>query len=98
MPRTSTSPLTFHEGKACDAVIRELERRNGALRSNLWSPELQGDADPVEFVFDIGSTLFAIEHTGIEPFAGRIHMSAQAGTHVEPIVAAVTDHLPMSDH
>lgn len=97
-PRTSTSPLAFHEGKVCDAVIREIERREGQARQSLWSPEQNGDADPVEFVLDIGTQKYAVEHTGIEPFAGHIHMSAQAITHVEPIVAAITGRLPTSDH
>lgn len=97
-PRSSTSPLRFNEGKACDAVIREIARRAAAPRENLWSPEQMGDPDPVEFVFDIGTTTYAIEHTGIEPFAGHIHMSAQAGTHVQPIIDAVTGRLPAGDH
>ena len=97
-PRSSSSPLTFNEGKACDAVIREIERRKNATRLNIWSPEQRGDPDPIEFVFDIDEETYALEHTGIEPFAGHIHLSAQAGTHVDPIVKSVTHRLPTADH
>jgi hypothetical protein len=96
-PRISTSPLRYHEGKACDAVLRVLEQRRGAQRAGLWSPEKTGDPDPVELVCDIGATRFAIEHTGIEPFSGHIHMTAQAGTHLQPIIDRVSGNLPTAD-
>jgi hypothetical protein len=34
--------LRFNEGKACDAVLRRLEAREGAPRTNLRSPERRG--------------------------------------------------------
>lgn len=98
MARSSSSPLRFHEGQACDLVLREIERRTGLSRKALRSPEADGDPDPVDFAVDIGGITYAVEHTGIEPFAGHIHFSAQGGTHIDPIIAAVQGRLPTEDH
>ena len=32
--------LRFNEGKACDAILRRLEAREGARRTNLRSPKI----------------------------------------------------------
>ncbi len=96
--RRSASPLKFNEGRCCDLVIREIERRSGGVRNQLRSPEAQGDPHPVEFVVEVGADVYAIEHTGIEPFAGHIHLTAQSHTHIEPIVAALAGRLPPDDH
>ena len=64
--------LRFNEGKACDAVLRRLEAREGAPRVNLRSPERERHPVPVELACEINGRLFAIEHTGIEPFAGHM--------------------------
>jgi hypothetical protein len=75
-----------------------LERRAGEQRNRLWSPEQAGDPDPVEFAFSLGRIDYVIEHTGIEPFAGHIHLSAQAKTHIQPIIDQVAHRLPAGDH
>ena len=66
------NPLRFNEGKACDAVLQHLERRAGATRSAMRFPEKEGHPAPVELVCTIGGRLYAIEHTGIEPFEGHV--------------------------
>jgi len=38
----------FNEGKACDAIIRHLETREGGLRQDVRSPERAGHRAPVE--------------------------------------------------
>jgi hypothetical protein len=92
------SRLRFNEGKACDAVIRRIEVREGAQRQNLRSPERERHAAPIELVCHIGGKLFAIEHTGIEPFAGHMQLEAEAATHFKPIEAMVAGALPATEH
>ncbi len=87
-------PLTFNEGKACDAIIRLLEVREGATRTNLRFPEDERHSAPVEVAFNLGQQIFALEHTGIEPFSGFMKMSGQAGIHIDPILAGVEGRLP----
>lgn len=67
----------FNEGKACDAVVRRIEEREGAPREKARSPEREGHPAPVELVCTIGGHLFAFEHTGIEPFSGQIEMAVK---------------------
>lgn len=90
--------LRFNEGKACDAIIQRLEARESALRANVRSPERERHPAPVELVCEIGGTLFAIEHTGIEPFAGHMQLEAEAASHFRPIEAMVTGQLPPDEH
>ena len=66
--------LEFKEGKCCDAVIRRLEARSGCSRSPVTSPEDDGHQWPVDFACSIDGQLFAIEHTGIEPFEGFLEL------------------------
>ena len=41
--------MAFHEGKACDAVIRVLEAREGQSRRDVRSPEKDRDPDKKGF-------------------------------------------------
>ena len=66
------------------AMIRHLESIEGAQRSDIQWPEKQNHASPVEVVFKIGAKLYALEHTGIEPFEGHVGMTAQANRLFEP--------------
>jgi hypothetical protein len=85
--------LTFNEGKACDAIVRRLEKRDGGERSDLRFPEKENHASPVEAAFKIGDQLFALEHTGIEPFKGHVQMEAQAARLYAPIEDALKNAL-----
>ena len=89
--------MAFHEGKACDAVIRVLEAREGESRRDLRSPEKDGDPAPIELTCRIGERLFAFEHTGIEPFAGHVKFEAEAPRHLDPIRDMLAGKLPPSD-
>jgi hypothetical protein len=89
--------LEFNEGKACDAVIRVLEARADHRRIDLRSPEREGHASPIELTCTIGEVLFAIEHTGIEPFAGHLKMDAEAEKHIRPIEAMLAGKLPPAE-
>ena len=89
--------MAFHEGKACDAVIRVLEAREGQGRRDVRSPEKDGDAAPIELTCWIGDRLFAFEHTGIEPFSGHVKFEAEANRHFDPIRTKLAGRLPPND-
>lgn len=83
--------LTFNEGKVCEAIIRYLEAREKETRREVHSPESTNDDDPVELIWKLGTQLYALEHTGIEPFDGHLKLEAEARHHFEPIKTALTD-------
>ena len=47
--------MTRNEGKACDAVVRALEKWTGETRANIRHPEKGGDGPPVGIVRLTGS-------------------------------------------
>jgi hypothetical protein len=79
--------MQFNEGKACDAVLRHLEAREGTARSKIRWPEEEHHAGPVELVCNLGSALYALEHTGIEPFEGLVQLNQEAERVFGPIDA-----------
>jgi len=89
--------LKFNEGKVCEAIIRHLESRERGTRAELYSPEKENHSAPVELVWSIGSQLFALEHTGIEPFAGLMKMAAEEDRHFGPIKVALANVVPCSE-
>ena len=89
--------MDLYEGKACDAILRQLEGRQGAIRSNLRWPEDEHHAAPVELVCNIGNQLFAVEHTSIEPFGGLIRLNNQAQHLFDPITAAIAAVVPTDE-
>jgi hypothetical protein len=85
--------LTFNEGRVCEAIVRRLEDRLNAPRMDLRWPEDERHPFPVELAFTIGHQLFALEHTGIEPFNGHVQMDARADQLFKPIVDALKNAL-----
>jgi hypothetical protein len=85
--------LTFNEGKVCDAIIRRLEEREGQKRAEVCWPERENHKTPVEIAFTLGNQLYALEHTGVEPFTGHLRMEAQTGRLFAPIANALRDSL-----
>jgi hypothetical protein len=73
----------FNEGKACEAVIRHIEKRQGCSRQNVRWPEQERHRAPIELICSVGDCRFAFEHTGIEPFEGHIELESQA--HFKPL-------------
>jgi hypothetical protein len=69
----------YNEGKALDAVLRFIEARDNAPRENDGrSPDDLNDWDEqrrVDYVCTVGQTLYAFEHTGIEPFPSQIRLA-----------------------
>jgi hypothetical protein len=92
-PPKQKPKFKFNEGKVCDAVILYLEERESSTRENLRSPEDTGHKFPVELAFNLGPQVFALEHTGIEPFDGHLEMEAQTKTLFTPITDALKDSL-----
>lgn len=86
--------LERHEGETCDAVLLELERRTGHVRSKVELPEETKSGPPVEIVFHLGDQPFAMEQTLIEPFEGHMQLDRQAEAHFGPILAGLKDKLP----
>ena len=64
-----------NEGKACNAVVRLLEKWTGETRVGIRHPEKDGDGPPVELRLKLGTQEYAIEHTRIEPFENQIETS-----------------------
>jgi hypothetical protein len=92
-----SNKLRFHEGKACDAVLQHLERRTGVSRTGLRFPDREGHPAPVEVVCTIGDQIYALEHTGIEPFEGHMRGSADNDRLIQPIVCGVDGRLPPAE-
>ena len=86
----------FHEGKACDAVLRIIEERQGSNRQKLTFPEKTG-GPPVELTCIIGERHYAVEHTGIEPFEGQVRWTREGESKVAPIIDGLRGRLPPDD-
>jgi hypothetical protein len=67
-----------NEGKACDAIIRHVEAREGQVRQSVRFPEKEGHPAPIELVCVVGQRSFAFEHTNVEPFDGQIELERRA--------------------
>src|SRR5262249_52153165 len=92
------SVLSLNEGKACDAIIRLVETRASAERSNLHLHDAHPDPERrVELTFELGATLYAMEHTGIEPFADFMKMNGASSRLFEPIRRRVSSAVPAGE-
>jgi hypothetical protein len=83
-----------NERRACDAVVRVLEERHGAVRANASSPEDDRVGPPVEYVFDLAGQTYALEHTVVEAFDGQIHKDVDFAAFIVPIERALDHHMP----
>ena len=61
-----------NEGKACDAVVRLLEKLTGETRKSIRNPEEDGVGPPIDLRLRLGTCEYAIEHTRIEPYEKQI--------------------------
>ncbi len=90
--------LPLNEGKACDAIIRLIEARDNAQRSNLHLHDAHPDPDRrVELTFELGAALYAMEHTSIEPFADFMQMNGASSRLFEPIRRRVSPVVPAGE-
>jgi hypothetical protein len=80
----------YNEGKALDAVLRFIEARDHTPRENDGrSPDDLKDPDEqrrVDYVCTVGQTLYAFEHTGIEPFPNQIRLADHNKKLFDPII------------
>jgi hypothetical protein len=65
-------------------------------RTDVRLPEDEQHRYPIEAAFKIGDQLYALEHTGVEPFDGHIKMEAEAKRLFEPIENALIGNLDNS--
>lgn len=87
-------PRPRNEGKVCDAVIRDLERRANLTRSDTTRPEITGVGPPVDFEFSLGSTRYALEHTELQSFPEQIRQGLNFQQLVEGPIEALSGQLP----
>ena len=98
-PRNEVGPrlpmnIPNNEGKACDAVVRLIEKRKGETRTNIRRPEMDRVGPPVELRLKLGTEEYAIEHTRIEPFENQIKTSVTRREIAVYIKENLTDALP----
>lgn len=81
----------YNEGKAIDAVLRRIELRENVSRlGDGYSPDDRQDPDPgrrVDYVCTIGTQLYALEHSGIEPFENQIKLEEHNKVLFAPVIA-----------
>ena len=83
-----------NEGKACDAVIRYLEKLSGQKRAEIRYPEIDNVGPPVDLRFKLGGCEYAIEHTRIESFEKQIQDDVAFKQIYEYIGKQISDSLP----
>jgi hypothetical protein len=78
--------LKFHQNDTCEGLIRYLESREKTTRRDLQVCDKHPSPDArVEMTFWLGDQLYAIEHTGIEPFEGFMAHQNKAPQLFEPL-------------
>ena len=89
--------LKFHQEETCEGIIQHLEAREGKTRrdvcerdkgTHMASPDAR-----VEMTFWLGDQLYALEHTGVEPFDGFMELQNTAHRLVEPFKAKIISEL-----
>ncbi|MCH9034287.1 MAG: hypothetical protein IID42_07260 [Planctomycetes bacterium] len=83
-----------NEGKACDAVVKLLEKRTRKVRAGVSCPEKTGIGPPVDLRLHLGTQSYAVEHTQIEAFAGQIHTAEEFGRFISPVTDELSGTLP----
>ena len=89
-------PVTVpkNEGKACDAVVKTMERRTRKVRSEIRHPERDRVGPPVELRLKLGEQEYAIEHTIIEPFENNIKAGLTVVEIRQYLIQSLTGQLP----
>ncbi len=83
-----------NEGKACDAVIKLMDKITGKDRADISHPEKNGIGPPVDLRLKLGTQSFAIEHTQIEAFADQIRTAEEFGHFINPVIEELSETLP----
>lgn len=88
--------LAFHETETCEGIIQHLEQRQRMRRSDVRVRDRGGETSAdarVEMTFRLGAQLYALEHTGIEPFDGFMAHQNRAPSLFLPLQAAAATAL-----
>jgi hypothetical protein len=88
--------LNFHQIETCEGIIQHIERREGATRHDVQLRDIDNHTSPnarVEMTFRLGSQLYAVEHTGIEPFEGFMEHQNRAPTLFKPLEEGIAEAL-----
>jgi hypothetical protein len=88
--------LAFHQNETCEGIIRHIEMREGALRRDVRVRDIDNLTSPdarVEMTFRLGDQLYAVEHTGVEPFDGFLENQNRAPAIFDPIKDALNGAL-----
>jgi len=88
------SRFSDNQGKCCDAILRILEEREGAVRSPLIFPEKEHHSAPVELVCTIGTKRFALEHTKLEAYREQIRDGVHFTDGLELLETELKNRLP----
>ena len=86
--------MAKNEGEACDAVVKLLEERLGEARTDVRRPEKDKVGSPVDLRLRLGGQEYALEHTEIEAFPGRIQTDKSFTQLLTPIRKALSGTLP----
>src|SRR5262245_54988991 len=93
----SSAMLKFHQEETCEGIIQHLEAREGKTRRDVCErdkgPHMASPNARVEMTFLLDEQLYALEHTGVEPFDGFMELQNTADQRVEPFRAEVTSKL-----
>lgn len=87
-----------NEGRCLDAIVRLIEERRHASRSDLCRPELGGSGAPVDLVCRIGREGYALEHTWLQAYVEDASDSAAFQRFIVPLEARLTGRLPIPGH
>lgn len=88
--------LAFHETETCEGIIQHLEQRERMPRSDVQIRDRGSETSPdarIEMTFHLGGQLYALEHTGIEPFDGFMAHQNRASSLFAPLQAAAAGSL-----
>jgi hypothetical protein len=88
--------LKFYERETCEGIIQHLEMRERTKRRDVHVRDQGDHTSPdarVEMTFRLGDQLYAIEHTGIEPFDGFMEHQNRAPDLFKPLETAITSAL-----
>jgi hypothetical protein len=89
--------IGFNEGKVCDAIVRRIEKRERAERSNCRWPEREQHAAPVEMVCDIGGSSSPLSTRALSRLRVMCGFKTMR-THFRPLEARISPSIPQSEY
>lgn len=86
--------LPDNEGRACDAVVRILEKLTRNTRADIRCPDKEGEKPPVDLRLKLGPQAYAIEHTRIESQENHISKFVNANEIIRFVQEKIPDPFP----